>query len=165
MTPGDALFYAFVIGLLSGLRSLTPIAVTAWGANRGWLKVPHSLLFIGSTTTAAIFTVLAIFELVADKLPKTPNRTSPPGLMARILTGSFTGACLATAGGQSATYGAVLGAVGGVIGCFGGYQTRKRLVQALRVPDVIVALAEDLVTIGGSLWVVSRFAVLILVQR
>jgi uncharacterized membrane protein len=159
MTPGDILFYAFVIGLLCGLRSLTPVAVTAWGARLGWLKLPHSLLFIGSTTTASIFTVLALFELVADKLPSTPSRAAPPGLMARILTGSFTGACLATAGGQSATYGAVLGGVGGVIGCFGGYQTRVRLAKALRTPDVIIALLEDLITIGGSFWVVSRLAV------
>jgi uncharacterized membrane protein len=162
MTPGDVLFFAFVIGLLSGLRSLTPIAVVAWGAHWGWLRLPRSLVFIGSPTTAAIFTVLALLELVADKLPGTPNRTAPPGLMARILTGSFAGACLATAGGQSATYGAVAGGIGGVIGCFGGYQTRVRLVKALRTPDVIVALLEDLVTIGGSFWVVSRFMVFVI---
>jgi uncharacterized membrane protein len=157
VTPGNVLFYAFVIGLLAGLRSLTPVAATAWAARQGWLRIPHSLAFIGSTTTAVIFTVLALFELVADKLPSTPSRTSPPGLMARILTGSFTGACLATAGGQGATLGAALGGVGGLIGCFGGHAVRLRLVTALRVPDVIVAVGEDIVTIGGSLWVVSRF--------
>jgi uncharacterized membrane protein len=157
MTPGNVLFLAFVIGLLAGLRSLTPVAATAWAAHRGWLKLPHSLLFIGSTATAAIFTVLALFELVADKLPKTPSRTAPPGLMARILTGSFTGACIATAGGQGATMGAVLGGVGGVIGCFGGHAARVRLVKALRMPDVLIALLEDLIAIGGAFWVVTRF--------
>ena len=29
-----------------------------------------------------ILNVLAVAELVADKLPKTPNRTLPPGLIA-----------------------------------------------------------------------------------
>jgi hypothetical protein len=30
-------------------------------------------------------------------------------------------------------------------------------VKALGTPDFVIALLEDLVTIGGSLWVVSRF--------
>jgi uncharacterized membrane protein len=105
----------------------------------------------------AIFTLLAIAELVADKLPRTPSRTAPSGLIARIVLGGFVGACVATAGGQGAVVGALLGIIGAVIGCFGGYQVRRRLVKALGTPDFVVALMEDAVTICGSLWVVSRF--------
>jgi uncharacterized membrane protein len=104
-----------------------------------------------------ILTVLAVSELVADKLPKTPSRTAPLGLIARIVTGGITGACVAASGGQAAILGAVLGAVGGIVGCFGGYQARTRLVKALGKPDIYVALLEDLVAIAGCLWVVSRF--------
>jgi uncharacterized membrane protein len=43
------------------------------------------------------------------------------------------------------------------VGCFGGYQARTGFVKALGVPDIYVALVEDLVAIGGSLWTVSRF--------
>jgi len=103
-----------------------------------------------------IFTVLALAELVVDKLPNAPNRTAPPGLIARILMGGLTGACVA-GGGQGAFLGAVLGAVGGVVGCFGGYKARTGLVKALGTRDIYVALVEDLVAIAGSLWVVSRF--------
>jgi uncharacterized membrane protein len=71
--------------------------------------------------------------------------------------GALTGACLASGGGQGIPAGALLGAVGGVLGCFGGYMARTRLVRALGVPDIYVALLEDLVTVAGSLWVVSRF--------
>jgi uncharacterized membrane protein len=99
-------------------------------------------------------TILAGVELVADKLPNTPSRTAPPGLIARIVTGGLTGACVASAGGQGVLLGALLGAVGGVVGCFGGYQARTRLVRALGSPDTYVALLEDLVAIAGSLWVV-----------
>jgi uncharacterized membrane protein len=53
--------------------------------------------------------------------------------------------------------GAVLGIVGTLAGTYGGYQARSRLVKALGTPDFVIALLEDLVTIGGSLWVVSRF--------
>src|SRR5215510_14971169 len=146
----------FLIGFFAGLRSLTAPAATAWAGHLGWMKLQGGLALMGSIPAVAIFTVLAAVELVADKLPKTPSRTAPPGLIARIVTGGLTGACVAAAGGQGALLGSVIGAVGGVVGCFGGYQARTRLVQALGTPDIYVALLEDLVAIAGSLWVVSR---------
>jgi uncharacterized membrane protein len=151
------LLFSFLIGLFAGLRSLTAPAVTAWAVHLGWLKLEGSLSLIGSVPSVVIFTVLAVVELVADKLPKTPSRTSPPGLIARIITGGVTGACVAAGGGQGAVLGAILGIAGGVVGCFGGYQARTRLVKALGTQDIYVALVEDLVAVAGSLWVVSRF--------
>jgi len=53
--------------------------------------------------------------------------------------------------------GAVLGGAGGLIGAFAGYQARTRLVRALGVPDVVIALVEDAVAIGGGFLIVSRF--------
>jgi uncharacterized membrane protein len=151
------LLFAFLIGVFAGLRSLTPPATTAWAAHLGWLKLERPLSLIGSVPAVVILTLLAIAELVADKLPKTPSRTSPPGLIARIVMGGLTGACIAASGAQSALLGALLGAAGGVVGCFGGYQARTRLVKALGMPDIYVALVEDLVAVAGSLWIVSRF--------
>jgi uncharacterized membrane protein len=152
-----ALVLAFLIGLFAGLRSLMAPATMAWGAYLGWLKLQGPLALIGSIPSVAIFTLLAVVELVADKLPKTPNRTSPPGLIARIVMGGLTGACVAAGGEQGAVLGAALGAAGGVVGCFGGLQARTGLVKALGTPDMYVALIEDLVAIAGCFWVVSRF--------
>ena len=105
-----------------------------------------------------MLTLLALAELVSDKLPKTPSRTAPLGLSARIVTGALCGAALCLAGtGQSWLGGAIVGVIGGVLGCFGGYRLRKRLVKIVGVPDYMVAVLEDLVAIGGSFWVVSRF--------
>jgi len=151
------LLFAFLIGLFGGLRALTAPAVTAWAVHLGWLKLDGPLTLIGSLPSVVIFTLLAVVELVADKLPQTPSRTAPPGLIARILMGGLTGACVGTGGGQGAVFGAILGIVGGIVGCFGGYQARTGFVKALGVPDIYVALVEDLVAIGGSLWTVSRF--------
>jgi uncharacterized membrane protein len=151
------LFLAFLVGVFAGLRALTPPAVVAWAVSLGWLKLARTLSHISSLPVVIILSLLAIVELIVDKLPKTPNRTAPPGLIARIVTGGFTGACVALGGGQSALVGAVLGVIGGIVGCFGGYQARTRLVRSLRVPDFYVALLEDLVAIGGSLFIVSRF--------
>ncbi len=123
----------------------------------GWLKLVRPLSLIGSLPAVIILSLLAITELIFDKLPKTPNRTAPAGLVARIVTGGFTGACVALGGGQSAFIGAVLGLIGGIAGCFAGYQARARIVKFLRQPDFNIALLEDLIAIGGSLFVVSRF--------
>jgi uncharacterized membrane protein len=60
-------------------------------------------------------------------------------------------------GNQGLIIGTVLGIVGALVGCFGGYQVRKRLVETLGTPDYVIALVEDAITIGGSLWVVTRF--------
>ena len=151
------LLLAFLIGLFAGLRSLTAPAATAWAAYLGWLKLERPLSLIGSLPSVVIFTLLAAGELVADKLPKTPNRTSAMPLIARIVMGALTGACVAVGGGQSAMAGATLGIVGSLVGAFGGYQVRTRLVKTLGAPDIYVALLEDVVAIAGSLWVVSRF--------
>lgn len=150
------LFLAFLIGIFAGLRSLTAPASVAWAVHLGWLKLEGPLSFIGSLPSVVILTLLAVGELVGDKLPKTPNRTAPLGLIARLVTGGVSGACITAAGGQGILLGAMLGAVGGVVGCFGGYQARKRLVKALNAPDLYVALFEDLVAIAGCLWVVTR---------
>jgi len=151
-----ALLFSFLIGLFAGLRSLTAPAVTAWAAHLGRLSLERPLSLIGSVPSVAIFTLLAIIELVADKLPNTPNRTAATGLIARILTGGLTGACVASGAGQASLIGAVLGAVGGVVGCFGGYEARRRLVRALGTRDFNVAVVEDLVAIVGSVWVLFR---------
>lgn len=157
MAPSTALLLIFLIGVLNGLRSFTPATATAWAGRLGWLKLGAGLTWLGTTAAAVIFTALALFELVNDKLPKTPARTAPPGLIARIVMGGFVGACLATASGQSLVLGAIVAIVGALAGTFGGYQARSRLVKALGTPDYVVAVIEDLICIGGSFWVVSRF--------
>ena len=157
MTLSLALLLAFFIGFLAGLRSLTPAATTAWATHLGWLKLPRPLFFIGTTSAVVVFTLLALTELVADKLPQTPSRTAPPGLIARAVMGALTGACVASAGGQGGVLGALLGVAGAMAGTFGGYQARTRLVKSLGTPDFVIAALEDLLSIGGSLWLVSRF--------
>ena len=153
--------YVFVlaigIGIVAGLRSLTAPAVVAWAAHLGWLNVHGSpLAFIGSTTAVAILSLLAIGELVADKLPNTPKRTAIVGLLARITLGGLCGACLCAAAGKSLLAGGLLGGIGGVIGAFSGYETRKSLVNSLHIKDLFVAICEDVVAITLAFFLVSR---------
>jgi uncharacterized membrane protein len=157
-----AYLLAFLIGVIAGLRSLTAPAVVSWAARLGWLHVENTwLAFLGFAATPYIFSVLAIGELIADKLPNTPSRTAPPGFIARIVTGGLSGAALGASGGASEgswTVGLVAGAIGAIAGTFGGYQFRVRLVKATGGKDLPIALLEDAIAIGGALLLVSRFS-------
>jgi uncharacterized membrane protein len=149
--------FALGIGIVAGLRSLTAPAVVAWSANLGWLNLHGSpLAFMGSTTAAAIISLFAIGELIADKLPKIPRRTDVAPLLARIVNGGLCGACLFAAAGRLPVAGALLGGTGGVIGAFLGYEIRGRLVKNLHIKDFIIAVCEDLFAIGLALFFVSR---------
>ena len=87
--------YAFLIGVVTGLRSLTAPALVSWAARLGWLHLENTpLAFLGYAATPYIFTLLAIGELIADQLPQTPSRKAPPGFIARILMGALCGAAL-----------------------------------------------------------------------
>jgi uncharacterized membrane protein len=158
MGTTTVLLLAFAIGLIGGLRSLTAPAVVSWAAHWNWLHVKETAMsFMALTVTAVILTVAAVGELVADKLPNTPSRTAALGIIARLTLGGLSGATLCVAGGQSLVLGAVLGAAGGLIGAFVGYKARTGLVRALKVPDLVIALLEDAVAIGGAFLIVSRF--------
>jgi len=157
VNSSTVLLLCFLIGVVAGLRALTAPAVVAWAAHWRWLDLRHSpVAFLHSTAALVILVVLALAELVADKLPSTPSRTQPPGLVARFLTGGLSGAAVAASGGSSPVLGAFLGAAGGMVGTFAGYQVRTRLVKALKVPDFVIALLEDAVAIGVGFFLVSR---------
>jgi uncharacterized membrane protein len=147
---------AFLIGFFAGLRSLVTPAVTAWAAHLGRLTLERPLALIGSLPAVVVFSVLAVGELIADKLRRTPNRTELPGLIARILMGALTGACVAASSANPALTGALLGAAGGVVGCYVGYYARTRTVKALGVKDFYVAVLEDVVALTGLWWLVLR---------
>jgi uncharacterized membrane protein len=150
------LLLAFAIGIVAGLRSMTAPAVVAWAAHLGWLQLgPTPLAFLGSPVARYVLLALMLAELVADKLPFTPSRKRPGPFIGRILTGGLAGAALAAGLGQSLPAGAVAGALGAVVGTLGGYRARTGLVQALRVPDYVVALTEDVVAVGGALLIVG----------
>jgi uncharacterized membrane protein len=158
MNPSEVFLLAFLIGVIAGLRTMTAPAVVAWAANRHWLNLHNSpLAFMGSTAAVAVFTVLALGELVVDKLPSTPNRTRLLGLIGRSVLGGLSGAAVAASGEQSIALGVVLGVAGAIAGAFTGYEVRRRLVRTLKVPDFVIALFEDAVAIGGGLLIASRF--------
>ena len=147
---------AFLIGLTTGLRTLAPLAIVSWGAHLGWLHLEHTWLsFLGATVTPWILSLLALGELVTDKLPTTPSRKIPMQFGARIVTGALSGAALAAPAGAWIT-GMVAGIIGAIVGTLAGAELRGRLSRLVG-NDLPIALLEDVIAIGGALLIVSRF--------
>jgi uncharacterized membrane protein len=105
-----------------------------------------------------IFTLLAIVELILDKLPNTPARTAPLGLIARICFGGASGLGLATSAGTSLSFSVLLASTGALVGAFVGYRSRRLIVTEAHVPDLVVAVAEDVIAIAGGLFILSYLA-------
>jgi uncharacterized membrane protein len=150
------LFLSLAIGFVAGLRSMTAPAAVAWGTRLGWLRLNDTpLAFLGTAPAAYILAVVMVAELVTDKLPFTPSRTRPGPFAGRIISGALSGAALAAGTGESLTLGVLLGALGAVLGTLGGYRARVGLVSSLKVPDYVVALAEDATAVGVGFLIVA----------
>ncbi len=139
------------LGVLSGGRSSTPLAVLALNHDNESVKGDWQRWKAFSTPLGrGLLVASAIGELVGDKLPKTPNRIAPFGLLGRVATGAFAGAALGTTGRRDLRLeGAILGGVGAIVGSFVGWAARKTLSGA-GLPDPVGALAEDAAVIAGS---------------
>lgn len=147
---------AFLIGVIAGLRSMTAPAAVSWAARLGWLHLENTwLAFLGYAATPYILSLLAIGELIADKLPNTPSRKAPPGFITRLVTGAMCGAAIG-ATHQSLVGNLLAGVIGSIVGTLGGYELRALLVKSIGGNDLPIALLEDAVAIGGAFFIVSR---------
>ena len=145
---------AFLIGTVAGLRAMTAPAAVSWAARLGWLKLEGTwLAFLGFAFTPYILSLLALGELITDKLPKTPSRKIPLAFATRIMTGALCGAAVGTHA-EALVSGLILGALGAVAGTLGGFEARTRLVKAIGGNDLPIALLEDLVAVGGAFLIV-----------
>jgi len=137
-----------LLGLATGLRSMTPIAVLCWFSYLGYLPVGGTwAAWTARLASVAVFTLLALGEYVADKFPWIPNRIALGPLTARLVLGGLVGSIAATAMDGPGLEGVLLGMVGAALGAFGGYMIRRDIVESLRCPDWPVAVAEDLLTL------------------
>ncbi len=140
---------ALLLGVIAGLRALTPIAAVSWAASLGVLSlIGTPLALLGAAITPWIVTLIAIGEIVNDKLPNTPSRKVPVQFGARLLTGGLAGGAVGLSMGAPLP-GVVLGVAGALLGTLGGAWARGRLAAAFG-RDLPAALVEDLVAIAGA---------------
>jgi uncharacterized membrane protein len=159
MTQVLVILLALLIGVIAGLRALTPPAVVAWAGFLGWINLDGTWAqWVAHPITVAVFTVLLIGELITDQLPKTPSRKVPPQFAARLISGGFAGAVIGTAWGHPiACLGG--GVVGAVLGTLGGASARGALA-AKAGKDLPAAVTEDIVAVVGGFAIVALASLL-----
>jgi uncharacterized membrane protein len=146
-----------LLGVVTGMRSFLPMAVLCWFAYRGNLPVDGTwAAWTGHLTTAIIFSVLAVAEIVGDKLPKMPPRTNLAGMTGRIVLGGLVGAIVATGLDGSVFEGILLSVSGAFVGAHAGYLVRRELVILLKWKDWHVAVCEDVLAV---VWAVLAMGV------
>jgi uncharacterized membrane protein len=140
-----------LLGLVTGMRTMTAMMVLCWFAYAGHLPLDDTWAFwAAKLVTAIIFTVLAIGEYIVDKLPKTPNRTAPFPLVARLVFAGLVGAIVAAGLNGSGVEGVILSVGGALIGAFAGFLIRRELVLRLKSKDWPVAVVEDVSAVLGA---------------
>jgi uncharacterized membrane protein len=148
-----------LLGLTTGLRSMTPMALICWYAVLGYLPVDGTwAAWTAHLWVAVVLTVLAVGELIADKLPRTPDRTATGPLLWRLILAGMAGSIAAGAINEPGLEGVLLAELGALLGAFGGFMVRRDLVEKMDCKDWHVAVAEDLITIlcaGFALHVVT----------
>ena len=160
MTHALVLLLALLIGVVAGLRAFTAPAVMAWAAMLHWINLDGTWAsWMAHPVTVGVLTVIAVAELVSDKMPTLPSRKTAPQFLVRLATGAFSGAVLGTAWGYRwGSLGAAL--IGAVLGTIGGHEVRTRLVAANGGRDRPVALGEDVVAAVGGVAVALLTSVL-----
>lgn len=145
-----------LLGFITGLRTMIPIAIFCWFAYLGYLPISDTWAFwTARLVTVIVFSVLAAGELIGDKLPKTPSRTSPGPLLARLAFGGLIGALGATALNGSAIEGAFLGVIAAALGAFSGLHLRHYAVQQTGWQDWRIATVEDAVAVLSAIFALS----------
>lgn len=138
-----------LLGVVTGMRSMIPMAVLCWFAYAGHLPVEGTWAsWTAKLAVAVAFTVLAAAELIADKLPQTPDRISIGSLLVRLFFSGLLGAIVAAGLDGPGIEGVILGVLGMLVGTYGGFLVRRDIVQRLHVKDWHVAFLEDAIAVG-----------------
>lgn len=144
------------MGAAAGMRSMSAPAIMSQLAQSGLAPLGHFPLdFLSRPATAKSMAVMAVGELIADKLPFMPKRTQAPALTARAISGGLSGAAVCSLKKRSMLTGALVGAIAAVGATYAAYNLRKWADERFNVPDPLIAIVEDAVVAGCGIWVVS----------
>jgi uncharacterized membrane protein len=154
MTNSQVYVGAALLGAAAGMRSMSPPATVSRLAHTGLLPARNRQLeILAHPTFVATATALAVGELIADKLPFVPARTTPGPLITRAISGAMCGAAVTSAKERSVLLGVLIGAGAAVGAAYGTYHLRRAAGESTGIPDPILALFED-AAVAASSWLV-----------
>ena len=141
-----------LLGFITGMRTMTPMAALCWFAYLGYLPVQDSWAWwCAKLPVVIVLTILAVMEYAADKLSLSPRPTRPAVLMIRFFVGGLVGAILASGLNASGVEGVILSMLGTLVGAFAAYQLRHQLTHRIGCKMWQVTLTEDLFAIACTI--------------
>lgn len=142
------------LGAIAGLRSMAAPALLSRAVRNGSVEglgghTPYTA--IGSPRVSMVLQLLMLGEMIGDKTPVIPSRTSAPALLGRALSGTLVGAILFASAERHPLSGAMLGAPSAIAAAYIGETLRVKGTEKLGVPGLILGLVEDgIVLFGGT---------------
>jgi uncharacterized membrane protein len=140
------------LAAIAGIRSMAAPALLAGAIRRSKLGALDGTPFarLGSDGVSTLLRVLMIGEMVGDKTPFVPARTSPGPVFGRAFSGALAGSALYVSVGRGGASGALLGVIFALAGVYAADRTRSWATQELGIPDPVFGHLEDwLVLFGG----------------
>jgi uncharacterized membrane protein len=144
----DAVGGSVLLGAASGLRSQIGVAVIAVRSD------PSLPPIFRQPWTRRISVAAAVGELIGDKLPNTPSRLEPPGIIGRLVLGALAASLYAQTRRAPWPAAAGIGAASAIVAAKVGHDLRAQ--AAKRVPDPAVAVVEDAVALSLAIEGASR---------
>ena len=148
---------AVLLGFAAGIRSQIPVALLAVEAQQGRFDPGAGRLArrFASPEAMRAALVAAAGEVVADKVPATPARTTWGPFGQRLATGATIGAAVNYDAGQPRPLGALLGAAGAGAGAFAGTRARAFAAERTQLPGPLLGTLEDLFAVALAVAVVT----------
>lgn len=143
---------AIGLGAVAGMRAMSAPALLSHFISKSNQPLSEDAMvdFLQTSNLSTILKGLALAEIIADKLPKAPDRISLPSLLVRTMSGAVVGATLSEPGGERKIVGAFLGGIGAIAASFTFFYLRKKVVHTTGLPDATIAIAEDVLAIWAG---------------
>src|ERR687893_2929176 len=118
----DIVTRALGMGAIAGFRSMASPAALSRAVSDGRIEGLEDtpLAVLGSSRASRMLRMFEIGEMLVDKLPITPSRTSLPPLLGRAASGAFVGAALFASENRRPAGGGGIGAAAGGVSAYGG---------------------------------------------
>ena len=155
-----AIARSLLAGAASGMRSAAGPALAAWQLrdvrSRRRHRAPRRLL--AADHAPEIAAVLALGELVADKLPAMPNRTDLASIIGRAAAGGLAAVALLPPRSSPRVLIAhgLIGASAAIIAAHLSFRARRRLAHGNGANGRMIGLAEDALTYAGGALALRR---------
>lgn len=142
------MFWTLFLGVATGMRTMTGLAVVCWAAYLGYLPVQGTwAAWTAKLLTVLLVTLCALGEYYGDTLPQAPSRTALFPLLARMAFASLVGSIVAAALRQPEAGGVILGVIGALLGAYGGLWARRLTARTFGA-DLPAAITGTILAIG-----------------